>query len=545
LLHPEIRGYGGFRFVLYLDLLKSERYLFQRSRVILDEIVETASNAMNSSYIWPLSQSSTPDEMNTSFGPRIDADKWDFHDGIDLPAPIGTPVFAMRAGKVFRAGPGEPDKNVRGFHSRHVLIEVEDPSGDKVYLVYLHLDSIASGINVGANVSQGQLIGTVGEDDATYPHLHFEFRKGSYSERASVHPLNYLPYTGAPSFSDPVLDRCNRSASTIAVQITCEADSKLQGDLLAAEVNLLENGQSLEASPRRVNFDDKTTISEGKGDHLRFNGQDIAVEGYQKSDMVKDGRTDLHYGILVRNVPLNCDSLVATLFNVSGDPVASATVQIPSQIPSQDIVDDTVDFEGGVFPPQDWEKVRSTSGAGTSVSVVSSASASRRMRCVDASTTETTAQRAGIERPLPPGRFEWLAQARFKPEALTLKRSESVLLLRFTDGEHPIAAAHINRGRNKFWAGITVTKPDGTLKARNSKHEIKIGVWRKWDLHLLRLGTRETTAVLSLDSSEALRLDWDTAGVELLRFRVGIASMPAKASGVILCDELRLTEDTL
>ena len=200
---------------------------------------------MNSPYIWPLSKSSIPDEMNTSFGPRIDADKWDFHDGIDLPAPIGTPVFAMRAGKVFRAGPGEPDKNVKGLHSRHVLIEVEDPSGDKVYLVYLHLDSIPPGITLGANVSQGQLIGTVGEDDASYPHLHLEFLKGSPSERASVHPLNYLPYTCTLSFSGPVLNLCNRSASTIAVQISFEANSKLQGDLLRADVTLLQNGQSL------------------------------------------------------------------------------------------------------------------------------------------------------------------------------------------------------------------------------------------------------------------------------------------------------------
>ena len=442
---------------------------------------------MNSPYIWPLSKSSIPDEMNTSFGPRIDAAKWDFHDGIDLPAPIGTPVFAMRAGKVFRAGPGEPDKNVRGFHSRHVLIEVEDPSGDKVYLVYLHLDSIAPGITLGANVSQGQLIGTVGEDDASYPHLHLEFRKGSPSERASVHPLNYLPYTGTLSFSGPVLNRCNRSASTIAVQITFEADSKLQADLLGAEVNLLEDGQSLDASPRKVNFDDKTTINEGKGDHLRFNDQDIAVEGYQKSDMVKDGRPNLHYGILVRNVPLNCDSLSARFFNVSGASVADATLQIPSQ----DFVDDTVDFEDGVFPPQGWVTVSSTSGAGTSVSVVSSAahSGSRGMRCVDASTTETTAQRAGIERPLAPGRFEWLAQAWFKPEALALKRSESVFLLRFTDGERLIAAAHLNRAR-KFLGGITVRKPDGTLKSRNSKAEIEIGDRHKWDFHLIRHGTQ-------------------------------------------------------
>jgi murein DD-endopeptidase MepM/ murein hydrolase activator NlpD len=41
-------------------------------------------------YVWPLSNSTAPDEMNSSFGPRINRDKWDFHDGIDLPAPIGS-----------------------------------------------------------------------------------------------------------------------------------------------------------------------------------------------------------------------------------------------------------------------------------------------------------------------------------------------------------------------------------------------------------------------------------------------------------------------
>jgi hypothetical protein len=27
-------------------------------------------------YIWPLSEGTTPDEINTSFGPRIDEDGW-------------------------------------------------------------------------------------------------------------------------------------------------------------------------------------------------------------------------------------------------------------------------------------------------------------------------------------------------------------------------------------------------------------------------------------------------------------------------------------
>src|SRR5215211_5029025 len=99
---------------------------------------------MVSNYIWPLSKSTTkPDEMNTSFGPRINKNKWDFHDGIDLPAPIGTKVYAMHDGIVHRAAPGGMDE----FRSCHVILEVDDQD-DELYLVYVHLHSIADGITV-------------------------------------------------------------------------------------------------------------------------------------------------------------------------------------------------------------------------------------------------------------------------------------------------------------------------------------------------------------------------------------------------------------
>ena len=69
----------------------------------LDELLCAAEG--DHPFIWPLGRNDTPDEMNTSYGPRIDADRWDFHDGIDLPAPIRTPVHAMAGGVVHRAGP--------------------------------------------------------------------------------------------------------------------------------------------------------------------------------------------------------------------------------------------------------------------------------------------------------------------------------------------------------------------------------------------------------------------------------------------------------
>jgi len=60
---------------------------------------------MTSDYIWPLSKRSIPNEMNTSFGPRFNTNRWDFHDGIDLPAKKGTKIYAVRDGTVLFAGP--------------------------------------------------------------------------------------------------------------------------------------------------------------------------------------------------------------------------------------------------------------------------------------------------------------------------------------------------------------------------------------------------------------------------------------------------------
>jgi murein DD-endopeptidase MepM/ murein hydrolase activator NlpD len=143
------------------------------------------------SFIWPLSKSpETPDEMNTSFGSRIDADRWDFHDGIDLPAAAGTPVHAMADGTVDRAGPAD-----EVFGSSHIRLKVVDPTDgeDNLFLVYLHLDSIAEGVIPGAQVKQGDIIGAVGQEDATYPHLHSSFGKAVLNRFTAFTPCTICP----------------------------------------------------------------------------------------------------------------------------------------------------------------------------------------------------------------------------------------------------------------------------------------------------------------------------------------------------------------
>ena len=204
---------------------------------------------MSTEYIWPLSKSSIPNEINTSFGPRINTNRWDFHDGIDLPAAKGTKVFAMRGGTVRFAGNSGQD----GYSSRHVVLEVDDPKDGLMYLVHLHLDSIDGAVTPGANVVQGQEIGTVGDDGATYPHVHIEFLQGTPDPKAqtSRHPLQYLPYSNTANFTAPVADRFNRLGTRMAARLLFGACNKSEGDLLKVEVDLLSGTEVLATRSRR------------------------------------------------------------------------------------------------------------------------------------------------------------------------------------------------------------------------------------------------------------------------------------------------------
>jgi|RhiMetdeSRZDD1v2_1073273.scaffolds.fasta_scaffold513441_1 murein DD-endopeptidase MepM/ murein hydrolase activator NlpD len=153
------------------------------------------SQIVESEYIWPVGRSNRPDEIKTSFNPRNKRDKWHFHNGIDLPAATGTPVYAIHSGKINLAAPSDPPR----FKSGHVVIKVEPKIKNTraLFLVYLQLGRIGENIKKGVKVEKGDYIGNVGADDANYPHLHIEFRKansnGKFGNRR-INPLNYLPY---------------------------------------------------------------------------------------------------------------------------------------------------------------------------------------------------------------------------------------------------------------------------------------------------------------------------------------------------------------
>jgi murein DD-endopeptidase MepM/ murein hydrolase activator NlpD len=90
---------------------------------------------------------------------------WRAHKGVDLPAPIGTHVRAVANGTIDFIG------QQRGYGN--VIVVKHD---GRHMTLYAHLHRFSEGLEPGATVRQGEVIGTVGQTGwATGPHLHFEF----------------------------------------------------------------------------------------------------------------------------------------------------------------------------------------------------------------------------------------------------------------------------------------------------------------------------------------------------------------------------------
>ena len=93
------------------------------------------------------------------------------HEGTDIIAPQGKPVYAVTSGTIWRMSYLGGGSNTLGGNSVH--LKAGDGTG--TYYYYAHLVAFADGITKGATVTAGQLLGFVGmTGNASGPHLHFE-----------------------------------------------------------------------------------------------------------------------------------------------------------------------------------------------------------------------------------------------------------------------------------------------------------------------------------------------------------------------------------
>jgi len=136
--------------------------------------------------LWPLEG-----RVTSSFGERQDPFNGEgaFHSGIDISAPIGTPVRAAADGTVMEAG-------MENGYGRQILLN----HGHDIETRYGHLSGFA--VVAGQQVKRGQVIGYVGMSGrSTGAHLHYEVR----IHNAPVNPHKYLrlTYSGLGDLASP------------------------------------------------------------------------------------------------------------------------------------------------------------------------------------------------------------------------------------------------------------------------------------------------------------------------------------------------------
>lgn len=117
--------------------------------------------------------------VTSCYGSRSGA----MHNGVDIAAPIGTPIYAPAGGVVLDAGPAN------GFG---LAVYIQHPDG--TITLYGHINQYF--VSAGQQVAAGQLIAEVGnKGQSTGPHLHIETHQGGlYQNR--INPAPWLSARG-------------------------------------------------------------------------------------------------------------------------------------------------------------------------------------------------------------------------------------------------------------------------------------------------------------------------------------------------------------
>ncbi len=158
----------GQRILISGAPLPRHRQVAAQSRSRTGPVMADASLlASGGAFIWPARGT-----LTSRFGWRYRR----HHEGIDIAAPRGTPIYAARDGVVDFSG-------WRGGYGRALFIN----HGSGIVTVYGHASRLLVG--AGERVKKGQLIARVGcTGVCTGSHLHFEVRVGG----RATNPLPYL-----------------------------------------------------------------------------------------------------------------------------------------------------------------------------------------------------------------------------------------------------------------------------------------------------------------------------------------------------------------
>ncbi len=175
----EVKGQDGLRKVVadkvYIaGVLAHENILEETvlkepvTQVIVKGTKKVTAASGSGTYVWP-----AQGKISSTFKMRWGRQ----HQGLDIAANTGTPIYAARAGTVTFSG-------TNGDYGKMIKID----HGGGVETRYAHCSALK--VSSGTTVKKGQLIALVGSTgNSTGPHLHFEIRINGVAKD----PQNYLP----------------------------------------------------------------------------------------------------------------------------------------------------------------------------------------------------------------------------------------------------------------------------------------------------------------------------------------------------------------
>lgn len=153
--------------LLYTTMtVRDQTYKYYRFQTPDDSLVDYYDENGRSTRKFLIRKPIADGELTSGFGMRYHPilHFTRMHTGVDWAAPIGTPIFAAGNGVVIKAAWDA------GYGRR---VEVQHANG--YVTTYNHMSGFGRGIVEGARVTQGQVVGYLGQTGlATGPHLHYE-----------------------------------------------------------------------------------------------------------------------------------------------------------------------------------------------------------------------------------------------------------------------------------------------------------------------------------------------------------------------------------
>jgi murein DD-endopeptidase MepM/ murein hydrolase activator NlpD len=214
------------------------------------------------------------------------------HTGIDIDAPVGTPVKAAAPGKVVWAGyglyAGKYESN-DPYGIAVTLLHDFGFQGKKLYTIYAHMNEVF--VQPDQLVNTGDILGIVGTTGATTgPHLHFEVRWKENQFNSSLNPelwvtppqdwgvlVGRVMNTSGSFYSsqDVIIQRADRKHDWI---VRTYGDKYVRSDPYYQENMVLGDLPAgdyiINIEYEKIHFKQNITIHPGAITYFRFKGTD-------------------------------------------------------------------------------------------------------------------------------------------------------------------------------------------------------------------------------------------------------------------------------